>query len=40
MLKLMPLEGIWIQLSALLIILGMLVGIVGSTLSMRKFLKV
>ncbi|MGZ0043270.1 permease-like cell division protein FtsX [Paenibacillus ottowii] len=40
MLKLMPLEGIWIQLSALLIILGMLVGIIGSTLSMRKFLKV
>ncbi|KEO78557.1 permease-like cell division protein FtsX [Paenibacillus polymyxa] len=40
MLKLMPLEGVWIQLSALLIILGMLVGIVGSTLSMRKFLKV
>ncbi|WP_226000491.1 permease-like cell division protein FtsX [Paenibacillus sp. BJ-4] len=40
MLKLMPLEGIWIQLSALLVILGMLVGIVGSTLSMRKFLKV
>ncbi len=40
MLKLMPLQGVWIQLSALLIILGMLVGIVGSTLSMRKFLKV
>jgi cell division transport system permease protein len=40
MLKLMPLEGIWIQLSALLVILGMLVGIIGSTLSMRKFLKV
>ncbi|WP_025720439.1 permease-like cell division protein FtsX [Paenibacillus sp. 1-18] len=40
MLKLMPLGGIWIQLSALLVILGMLVGIVGSTLSMRKFLKV
>ncbi|MGW8958223.1 permease-like cell division protein FtsX [Paenibacillus sp. NPDC055715] len=40
MLKLMPLQGVWFQLSALLIILGMLVGIVGSTLSMRKFLKV
>jgi cell division transport system permease protein len=40
MLKLMPLQGIWMQLSALLIILGMLVGIIGSTLSMRKFLKV
>lgn len=40
MLKLIPLGGIWIQLSALLIILGMLVGIIGSTLSMRKFLKV
>ncbi|ALP37296.1 cell division protein FtsX [Paenibacillus sp. IHB B 3084] len=40
MLKLMPLQSVWIQLSALLIILGMLVGIVGSTLSMRKFLKV
>ncbi|MNW26139.1 Cell division protein FtsX [compost metagenome] len=40
MIKLLPLGDIWIQLAGLLTILGVLVGILGSTLSIRKFLKV
>jgi cell division transport system permease protein len=40
MFRLLPLSGLWFQLGGLLLILGVLVGILGSTLSIRKFLKV
>lgn len=36
----LPLSGLWIQLGGMLLILGVLVGILGSMLSIRKFLKV
>ncbi|MDO7906610.1 permease-like cell division protein FtsX [Paenibacillus sp. JX-17] len=39
-LKFIQLSQIWLPLGGLLLVIGVLVGIVGSTLSIRKFLKV
>lgn len=39
-LQMIPVEEIWLLMCGLLVGLGMLIGIWGSTVSIRKFLKV
>ncbi|WP_028543982.1 permease-like cell division protein FtsX [Paenibacillus taiwanensis] len=38
--QLIPLQELWLLLTGLLVVLGVLIGVWGSTLSIRKFLKV